>query len=85
MSEEKDVKPGVKSSEFLLTILGVVGMVAGMLFGKLDAGTATLVIGILVGLYTVARAIVKVTPTTKDDELLDAIKDKILDKLPLPK
>jgi 4-hydroxybenzoate polyprenyltransferase len=81
MSEEKDVKPGSKSSEFLAVIITTVGLIAGALVGKLDAGLVAIILGVLAGLYTIARTIVKITPSTKDDEILDMIKEKILDQI----
>lgn len=68
--KEAVVKSGWKTSEFWLAIFTIVVNLWFSINGMLPAETVTWIISIVVLAYTVARAVVKFTPTLKDDELL---------------
>ena len=75
------MKAGIKTTEFWLTLISVVGLFVPTLMGLISPEKASIVIGILVGIYTAARAIVKMTSTTIDDTIIEAIGENIINKL----
>lgn len=69
------MKPGVKTSEFILSVAGIV---ISLWFGIQEIIPPELsvkVAGFLTAIYTFARAIVKCTSTTRDDRFLDKLRD----------
>lgn len=72
------MKPGIKTTEFWITL---VGMFAPLIFGLVPAEYQGLVIAVLAGLYTIARAVVKMSASKMDDEILEKVKTEILTKL----
>ena len=71
---------GIFTSEFLMTFLGIVGSIAGTCVGYLPPDLTVKIVAGLVAIYTIARTIVKLTPSTKDDEMVDKI-GEIIKKL----
>lgn len=64
---------GFLTSEFWLTALGVLASLAGALVGYIPPELTIKIVAGLTAVYTIARAIVKLTPSTKDDELVEKI------------
>ena len=73
-------KKGIFTSEFWGMLLSIVGMLVNVLVGKLSPELFATISAVLVGIYTIARTVVKLTPSTKDDEFLKKLKDEILSK-----
>jgi len=71
--EVKNMKDGWKTTEFWLTIFSAIVSIYFALSGIIPNDLAIKITAVCVSIYTVARAVVKVTPTTKDDELLDKL------------
>lgn len=59
--------------EFILTVLTIFGSVAAAVAGFIPVDLLIKVTGTVVAIYTIARAIVKATTTTKDDEILEKV------------
>jgi len=74
-------KSGVKTSEFWLTSLSIGIVLWQALSGMIPPQTVAIITGILAGVYTLARAIVKATKSTKDDEFFAKVEQIINDKL----
>jgi uncharacterized membrane protein HdeD (DUF308 family) len=75
------MKPGIKTTEFWLSVIAIVGMFVPTLLGFLSPELAAVVSAIIVGAYSIARGIAKLTTTTIDDTILDAIEESIISKL----
>jgi len=73
------MKNGFKTTEFWFSVISVVLSIWMAVQGLLPAEYVAGIIGIVTAAYTIARAIVKMTPSTKDDELLAKI-DELLKK-----
>ena len=80
--EVKKMKPksGFLTSEFLLTVIGSLTAIFFALQGLIPADLSAKIIGVAIMTYTIARAIVKFTPSKKDDELLDKIEQIVKQK-----
>jgi uncharacterized membrane protein YfcA len=76
----KQMKAGWKSTEFWVTLLGVIGSLVGSIAGMLPPELVVKIVAGLVIVYTIARTITKLTPSTKDDELVAKI-GEIINKL----
>lgn len=57
-------KPGHKTTEFALTVLTVVGLLAAALADQLTPRYAAIATAVSVGAYAVARGLAKIGPTT---------------------
>ena len=77
---EGAMKSGWKTSEFLLTVIGSLTAIFFALQGLISADLSAKIIAGAVMVYTIARAIVKFTPSRKDDELLDRIEQIVKPK-----
>lgn len=76
----KKIKEGVKMKkllerEFLLTVLTIVASIWGASKGLIPQDMMIKIMAIVTMVYTVARAIVKFTPTKKDDEILKKLEE----------
>ena len=71
--KEGAMKSGWKTTEFWLTVIGSGVAIFSAVGGLIPADLSAKIIGGAVMVYTIARAIVKFTPSRKDDELLDRI------------
>ena len=80
--EVKKMHKGIKTTEFWLTLIAIIGSLIPMLSGVISPNTWAIVSAVMVGLYTIARAWVKSTASTTDDKILDAIKKDIIDNIP---
>ena len=78
--ENKEDK-GIKTTEFITTVISIIGVGAAFFMAKLSPETSAMVVGIMVASYNLARGIAKITKTTKDDEILDLVEKKIIEKL----
>ncbi|MCD6437306.1 MAG: hypothetical protein J7L56_03445 [Halomonas sp.] len=76
--EVRKMRKGVKTSEFWLTVLTVIGMLIPVLQGTINPETWAIISGVLVGAYTIARAVVKATASKEDDRVLRIVWDKII-------
>ena len=74
-------KSGVKTSEFWLTALSIGIVLWQALSGMIPPQTVAIITGILAGVYALARAIVKATKSTKDDEFFAKVEQIVNDKL----
>jgi hypothetical protein len=72
------MKNGIKTTEFWLSIIGIIGLILSAVYGLLPADLMAKYSVYIVAAYTVARAIAKITPSTTDDKVLDAIDEKIM-------
>lgn len=81
LMEVRKMRKGVKTSEFWLTLITIVGTLIPVLQGAVSPTTWTIMSAILVGLYTIARAIVKLTASKTDDEIVDKIGQEIISRL----
>jgi len=73
--EEK--KSGIRTSEFWLSVAGILGTAVAAFGGFIPAALAAKIAGGLTVAYTVARAVVKITPSTKDDAFVEAVAAKL--------
>ena len=82
IKEVKEMKPksGFLTSEFLLTVIGSLMAIFFALRGLIPADLSAKIVGVAIMTYTIARAIVKFTPSRKDDELLDRIEQIVKQK-----
>lgn len=69
------MKEGWKTTEFFLTVLGVVATIWTSVQGMIPAELTVKIITVSIGLYTIARGIAKITPTQKDDEIIKRIEE----------
>ena len=76
------MRKGIKTTEFWLTVIGIIGTLIPMLSGMIEPKTWSIISAVLIGLYTIARAYVKSTTSTTDDKILDKIEKDIIDKIP---
>jgi len=74
---EGAMKSGWKTTEFLLTVIGSLTAIFFALRGLIPADLSAKIVGVAIMTYTIARAIVKFTPSRKDDELLDKVEQII--------
>jgi len=77
---EGAMKSGWKTTEFLLTVIGSLTAIFFALRGLIPADLSAKIVGVAIMTYTIARAIVKFTPSRKDDELLDKIEQIVKPK-----
>ena len=77
---EGAMKSGWKTTEFWLTIIGSGVAIFSAVGGLIPADLSAKIVGGAVMVYTIARAIVKFTPSRKDDELLDKIEQIVKPK-----
>ena len=77
---EGAMKSGWKTTEFLLTVIGSLTAIFFALQGLISADLSAKIIAGAVMVYTIARAIVKFTPSRKDDELMDRIEQIVKPK-----
>ncbi len=75
MSKAKE-KPGIKTSELVVTIATIVSSIWLAIAGMVPAELMVKIVLISSSIYTVCRTIVKLTPSKLDDELLDKIAEK---------
>lgn len=61
--------------EWLLTVLGIIASIWAAVQGIVPVELSAKIIAGMVMVFAIARAIVKFTPSTKDDELLKKISD----------
>ena len=73
--EEK--KAGWRTSEFWVSVAGIVGIGFSAFGGFIPAALAAKIILGMTTAYTVARAVVKVTPSPKDDAFVEAVALKL--------
>ena len=78
--KEGAMKSGWKTTEFLLTVIGSLTAIFFALRGLIPADLSAKIVGVAIMTYTIARAIVKFTPSRKDDELLDRIEQIVKQK-----
>ena len=76
-----ETKKGFFSSEFFITVLGVIGSMAAFFLGKLSPETFAFIMAIVIPAYSISRTVVKKTATTKDDEILAMVEKTILSKM----
>lgn len=57
-------KPGHKTTEFALTVLTTIGLLAAALAGQLTPRYAAIATAVSVGAYAIARGLAKLGPTT---------------------
>lgn len=69
------LKAGWKTTEFWLSILTIVGMIWSAVQGFIPADLVAKLIPAVVMVYGIGRAIVKFTPTTKDDQILEKLEE----------
>lgn len=69
---------GIKTTEFWISIIGIIGTLLPAFLGMLSPEKATLVSAFIVGLYTISRMVVKITTNVNDDKIVKAIKENIL-------
>ena len=74
----KKIKEGIEMKkfferEFILTIIGIIAALWGSLQGVISVDLSAKIAAGLVMVFALSRAIVKFTPTTKDDEMLKKI------------
>ena len=83
-----EAKPGWKTSEFWLGLIGIGSSIAVAASPLIPAATAPWLLSattvITLG-YTLARVIAKATPSPKDDEFLDALVGKLKPVIDLDK
>jgi len=72
------MKNGIKTTEFWLSIIGIIGLILSAVYGLLPVDLMAKYSVYIVAAYTVARAVAKITPNTTDDRILDAIDEKIM-------
>jgi hypothetical protein len=78
--KEAYMKEGIKSSEFWISAVTWISVLLVAAMGLLDPKTATAILAGIAVVYTIARTIVKITPSTKDDELLEKFEKILRDK-----
>ena len=78
--KEGAMKSGWKTTEFWLTVIGSSVAIFSAVGGLIPADLSAKIIAGAVMVYTIARAIVKFTPSRKDDELLDKIEQIVKPK-----
>lgn len=71
-------KSGFLTSEFWLSVAGIVGTGFTAFGGFIPADLAVKVVLISTTIYTVARAVVKITSSTKDDAFVEAVAAKLV-------
>jgi uncharacterized membrane protein (DUF106 family) len=74
---KKNMKPGIKTSEFILVALSTIVAIAGTVVGYLDPALTLKVVAILIAVYNIGRVVSKMTKTTVDDKAMDKIAELI--------
>ena len=74
---EGAMKSGWKTTEFWLTVIGSGVAIFSAVGGLIPADLSAKIVGVAIMTYTIARAIVKFTPSRKDDELMDKVEQII--------
>lgn len=69
---------GIRTTEFWVSLISILGMILGALFNLIPTETVAKLSVYVITAYTIARAIVKITPSKTDDKILDTIKKDIL-------
>ncbi len=88
MDEIKTVKPGWRTSEFWLVLAGGIATIASAAAPLIPAAALPYIAGVslvLPAIYTVARTIVKLTPSKADDAFLDNLAAKLAPLIKLDK
>jgi len=67
----KEIKAGYKTTEFWLSILSSVAAIYFAVENLIPPEIAAKITALITMIYTIARAIVKFTPSKKDDKILD--------------
>lgn len=67
------IETGWKSTRFWLTILTIGLNILGAVIGLLPANTVMWIVFVLTVLYLVMRTVAKLTPSLKDDALVEAL------------
>jgi hypothetical protein len=75
------LKNGYKTTEFWLTVAGILINLYMHFKGMIPADIAMKYGSILIAIYSLGRSIAKVTKTTKDDEFFDKLDQIIKEKL----
>lgn len=75
-----NIKQGYKTTEFWLSVFTIILQVFLAIKGMLSVALATKIIAAITCLYTIARAIVKFTATTKDDEIFAKFEEILKNK-----
>ena len=73
----KNMKPGIKTSEFILVALSTIVAIAGVVVGYLDPALTLKVVAILIAVYNIGRVVSKMTKTDIDDKAMDKIAELI--------
>lgn len=76
-----EIKDGWKTTEFWVNLVIILITLLAGVMSMIPAVTAAKILAGLAALYTVARAVVKVTPSTKDDEIVARIGKELEEKL----
>ena len=77
VKEVAKMKNGIRTTEFWLTVIGSAVAIFSAVGGLIPADLSAKIVGVAIMTYTIARAIVKFTPSRKDDELLDKVEQII--------
>ena len=73
----KNMKPGIKTSEFISVALCTIVAIAGVVVGYLDPALTLKIVAILIAVYNIGRVVSKMTKTTVDDQAMDKIAELI--------
>lgn len=76
----RKLKEGIKMKkwlerEWILTVLGIIASIWGAVQGLIPADLSAKIVAGIIMVFAIARAIVKFTATTKDDEILAKIEE----------
>jgi hypothetical protein len=75
------LKNGYKTSEFWLTIAGIIINLYMHFKGLIPADISMKYGAVLIAAYSLGRSIAKITPTTKDDEFFDKLEQLVKNEL----
>lgn len=75
--QEVKMLKGLRTTEFWISLGGIVYAVWTAAQGMIDPALSVQIVGIVVAVYALARAISKITPWKGDDEFLDKLAAKI--------
>ena len=78
VKEAQGMAKGYKTTEFWLAVAGIVAQIWMAVAGLIPADLSAKVVGLVVVVYAIARAIVKYTPTKVDDAVLEDIVKKFV-------
>lgn len=76
------MKTGVMTSEFWLSLASIAASIWFAVNGMIPAELTIKIVAVVTGVYAIARAVVKLTPSTKDDELIKKIEELFQKKTP---